>query len=291
MTGRNYERLTIEAFGRQLIESGDLDPVYIALHRAELEHGQLRRWLLAYWCLYHCGAASYLSECEGDDYWLALRDAAANVSCPLGPDSRWPRGHERRHWRGSAAMQSAVALGKTLGTPERFVLNIEETVKEVPAPYTHVQNQVESHIGFGPWIAFKVADMLDRLDILSVNFSEAGVFMFDDPKKAALMVWTHKAGLDIKAKPKDTPAAIHQVVEYLTKEFADLTAPPTHERPPGLQEVETVLCKWKSHMNGHYPLMNDTVEIGNGLAAWSGVSDTARTLLGLMPEVHREDKI
>ncbi|GAG17632.1 unnamed protein product, partial [marine sediment metagenome] len=37
-----------------------------------------------------------------------------------------------------------------------------------------------------------------------------------------------------------------------------------------LQEVETVLCKWKSHMNGCYPMGKDTREITEGLAPWAG---------------------
>ena len=34
---RNYPRLEIEPFGRHLIQSGDLDPIYIALARASFD--------------------------------------------------------------------------------------------------------------------------------------------------------------------------------------------------------------------------------------------------------------
>ena len=66
---RNYPRLDIETFGRHLITTGDLDPIYTALVRAEqggdFSVPQLCRWLLGYWCYYHAGVASFLSEKEG----------------------------------------------------------------------------------------------------------------------------------------------------------------------------------------------------------------------------------
>ena len=57
-----------------------------------------------------------------------------------------------------------------------------------------------------------------------------------------------------------------------------------YERPVGLQEVETILCKWKSHMNGHYPLNNDIMEIRHGLKDWLPVSALARAFYDAMPE-------
>lgn len=51
-----------------------------------------------------------------------------------------------------------------------------------------------------------------------------------------------------------------------------------------IQEVETVLCKWKSHMNGHYPLWNDIREINGGLEPWAGRCSAARAFLNHMPK-------
>jgi hypothetical protein len=137
---------------------------------------------------------------------------------------------------------------------------------------------------FGPWISFKVADMLDRLGIAPVNFDQAAVFMFDDPVKAALIFWRRKMGLPDNAKPKDQNDVINQVVSHLTEHFKDHTAPPLHERAVGLQEIETILCKWKSHLNGHYPKFNDIDEIREGLSSWAPHSETARSMLHAMPE-------
>lgn len=278
MAGRKYNRLAIEFFGRQLITSGDLDPVYIALfnmqQREDMNQDQLCRWLVAYWCFYHCGFASYASQYPGDDFWSVMFKAALNEEpSPLG--GRWPRSSERRHARGQQGFNMVHNLKHRYGKhPERMVKNLyNDQNSTVPIPYTTIADRVSTHTLFGPWISFKVCDMIDRVLGINVDFTEAAVFMFKDPVKAALMVWRKKQDLPDNAEPRDSQAAIHMVVEYLSETFKDLSAPPLSDRPIGLQEIETVLCKWKSHMNGHYPLLNDIDEIREGLVGWGKTAE------------------
>lgn len=284
MGKRNYERLDIETFGRHLITTGDLDPVYIALSEFD-DTDLLNRWLVAYWCFYHAGAASYLAEKTGKEFWEAMMVAAKNEE-PAPTGGRWPRGHERRHFRGKAATGATKLLwGKYFDKPEGMVMELlEPTHGKNKVDFLDISNAAQTWPLFGPWIGFKVADMLERIHSVPIDFTEAAVFMFKDPTKAALMLWRQKLDLDENAKPKDEAAAIHEVVEYLTKEFSDLNAPPHRDRPVGLQEVETVLCKWKSHMNGHYPLFNDIDEITAGCLEWEPHSEVARLFNHGMPE-------
>lgn len=86
----------------------------------------------------------------------------------------------------------------------------------------------------------------------------------------------------LKGKPK-REVILSQVTQYLESQFTDLKAPPLYDRPINIQEVEAVLCKWKSHMNGHYPLLNDITEIRDGLVPWMKVSQAARTFNFHMP--------
>ena len=125
--------------------------------------------------------------------------------------------------------------------------------------------------------------MVDRVIGAHVDFTHAAVFMFKDPVMAALMVWRNYHGLPDNARPKDRNAVIHEVVDHLTPMFQEFKAPPLYDRPVGLQEVETVLCKWKSHMNGHYPLFNDIIEIREGVEPWVDHSPLAAEFLGGMP--------
>lgn len=289
---RDYPRLPIEEFGRQLITSGDLDPVYIALHKMRrqeaIDREQLDRWLIAYWSFYHCGVASYLSKYEGPHFWHAMMVAAQNeptVLHPLGYEARWPRGSERRHFRGQQAVNAVTEMATKYPHPSSMILAIlGGTRATTHIPFRDIVSRVKTNRGFGDWISFKVADMLDRLDIVPVSFSQAEIFMYEEPTKAALMVWRDKHQVGPNATIKDPSGAITDVVEYLNDQFKDLKAPPTGDRSIGLQEVETVLCKWKSHLSGHYPLYNDIHEINHGIEPWSRVDETAACFLERMPK-------
>jgi hypothetical protein len=270
-----YDRLGIKTFGEHLLRSGDLDPIYLALPKVfDGDTDQLYRWLIAYWCFYHAGFASWASEKRGLDFWIALNEAAANV-LPAPTGDRYPRGHERRHARGGQGIKMVHDLANRYGAqPERMV----EYLVEAAPSYEGVANRAQEHTLFGPWISFKICDMLDRVLGEQVDFSEAAVFMFKDPVKAALTLWRETYNLPESAKPRDQHQVIHGVVEHLKEVFHDFKAPPLYDRPVGLQEIETILCKWKSHRNGHYPLMNDIVEIHEGLLPWARVSETAKTM-------------
>lgn len=269
-----------EEFGAELLRTDDLDPIYVALRKVKWPPNQIHRWLLAYWCFYSAGLACYASESVA--FWTTMMDAAKNESAsPLG--GRWPRGAERRHFRGAAAVDAVADLMAVYGrSPEDFVTDI---VSRAP-DFARIRAHVQAHQGFGPWISFKIADMLERCLDVPVCFDRAAVFMYRDPVKAAQMFYNccHQKPIEDEY-PKERIMAdiVPWTVERLTREFASFTAPPIHDRPVGLQEIETILCKWKSHVHGHYPIGKDTHEIRLSLMAWSETSRAARDFLGVMP--------
>lgn len=278
-------RLSVVEFGKHLFQTNDLDPVYVTLHSL-LNEGvwninQVSRWLVAYWCLYHCGAACYLSEREGEEFWSLLMAAARNEEKPPAGE-RWPRGHERRHFRGQQGIKAVSALHQRYTRPE---LMLEYVIGEGEnRQFKEVSERVQDHRGFGPWIGFKVCDMIDRVLGIPVSFEEAEVFMFTDPTEAAIRVWRIQTGYPDTARPKDVKATIHEVVNYLRNEFKEFKAPPRYERPVDLPEVETVLCKYKSFLNGHYPLFCDIDDITKGLGIWTPACVTAGQFSERMPK-------
>lgn len=286
---RNYERLSIEELGRQLIATNDLDPVYNALVGCRkgqaYDDPQLHRWLIGYWCFYSTGVASWMSERTGFEFWDSMAVAAENkAEAPVG--GRWPRGHERRHFRGQNAIESVYQLRLRYGKrPEDMVEGIIKSSTEEPIPMKVISERVQEHRGFGPWIGWKIADMVDRVLGISVDFSDSDVFMFKDPEKAAWMLWEATEG---KRYPPNTKfkreKVLGSVTQYLTQAFSDFRAPPFFDRPVNIQEVETVLCKWKSHMNGHYSLFTDIREIKEGLSPWVTLSSAARKFNSYLPE-------
>lgn len=278
-----YEKMSIEDFGKELLRSNDLDPVYVALLAVPWTRDRKYRWLVAYWCFYDCGVATWMSELEGQNFWEGMWAAAENeTESPIG--GRWKRAAERRHFRGRAATDGVAMLRMRYAQPEQMVYYIIGKDTGKIRTFKDIAARVKEHSAFGPWMAFKVADMLERVIGVSIDFDQAAIFMFKDPVKAVIMLWRAKTGYGQEAKPKSLTTTINQVVTWLTKEFGGFLAPPAGDRPVGLQEVETVLCKWKSHMNGHYPLGKDTREIRAGLAPWAEVSPNAAEFLAVMPE-------
>lgn len=254
--------MNIRDFGRELIRTGDLDPVYVAIHGAKLPRDQLRRLLIAYWCFYHLGAAAHISQYDGDAFWSAMYGAAANdVRPPVG--ARWPRASERRHFRGDAAVRAVRALAQE--TPEHWVRTLEPWHTEVD-----IMRMVQGWPLFGPWIAFKAADMMERVAGQRVEFSKDIGLMYAAPREGlALLVMD------------ETEERLNRKYRDLLRYFSKFPAPPGCDRPCGAQEVETILCKWKSHMNGRYEVGKDIAEVRHALIG--GWGSTATHLIRAAP--------
>lgn len=243
-------------FGEHLLETNDLDPVYVILWEAALPYEQLCKWLVAYWMFYHVGIASKLSESKF--FWKDVREALQGTNAP--------RGTERRHYRGDNAKQSYRKLRRIAdawceyrlkGEPEDL---IESLKSPGPIRLPEFMERVSLWDGFGPWISFKVADMMERLQLQKLIVEPADVMlMFDAPKKGAKLF----------AEEYDVEES--EVVPMLLEHFGHYYAPPTYDRMLGMQEVETILCKYKSHCNGKYQLSNDIHEVKKHLLRYARV--------------------
>lgn len=299
MSTRDYPRLPIEQFGEQLLLTNDLDPIYVALWKMQLPPERLKAWLVAYWCWYSAGVACWMSE-QGtvDRFWSAMRTAAANTD-PAPHGGRWERGKERRHARGKQGTKMVEDLLFKYPRPGTMVdwltqldLSESETILNASPekhldhlPYCVLQKRVMSHVLFGPWISYKVGDMIERLSLAPVVFQEEDA-MYEEPTKGAILAydsWAAEPGRILNADVKTPEFKVRHTLDRLSRHFEQFTAPPRMERPIGLQEIETILCKWKSHMGGHYPLGNDITEIRHGLKPWLSQSKTARQFLECMP--------
>lgn len=243
-------KLAIYEFGQQLLVKNDLDPVYVILYQAGFEREKLKKWLLAYWCFYHVGTASWITD--QPDYWKAMETAAGS--------KEWPRSSERRHFRGNNAIQS-VAYLKDKGVTRLFWPFT--TKSEVPVH--RVMAYVQEWVGFGPWIAFKVADMVERLGICKVSFDAGAMFLFDSPRKASEMLYEAERGEKAKSIEEAGTYAVNAILERLGESLA----PPSGNRRINVQEAETILCKWKSYLSGYYEIGEDIEAVKRVLLRFS----------------------
>lgn len=239
-------------WGRKLILTNDHDPLYVGLGRWNVKGSRLRRFMLAYWCCYSVGASWFISQQSGSRFWDLLETAAINEQpCPIG--GRWPRAHERRHWRGQKCVDSVLWLRDRFKHPEEAVLSLEgyKTLAQV--------NKAMDWPQFGPWIAFKAADMLERVLCADIEFEDSILTMYKDPKEGAEMC-AAILGLN---NPQE-------VADLMLSAYENIQAPGwlNSERPCNIQEVETVLCKWKSARKGHYFIGKDTRDHRVELTQW-----------------------
>lgn len=287
MTHKDFDINDPVAWGRRLIKTQDHDPVYTMLVEGlegyDIREDYLKRWLVAYWCLYHCGAASYIAEAEGMAFWVRLGRAASNDHPPhsTGPLSkgRWPRAHERRHWRGKKAEDCVDLLMRRYDTrPEDMVDYIFHNGRNLGGASTWGQDLAEvvsrvcEHHLFGPWIGFKIADMGERVLGARVRFPNDVWSLYRDPRDGAVLASNIIYGDGDHAQ---------EVVDLMLTQLKTELAPPYKDRVVNIQEVETVLCKWKSAWRKHYWIGKDILDIKRGMISWG---KTASILGRHLPE-------
>lgn len=259
--------LSIQEFGRQLIQTEDLDPIYSVIHRSEIVEPQLSRMLLAYWCFYHLGAAAHISEQSGDKFWITMMKAAQNTK-PAPDGGRWPRASERRYFRGPKCIAAVKHFAQRSTEYWMNSLMKFSTEKEL---INHVRAEWPL---FGPWIGFKIADMMERVVGHDLKFSHDIGLIYEAPRE----------GLDLYATMTEQEKVPREkLYNELMNHFSQYRAPPGRDRPCGVQEVETILCKWKSHMAGRYTVGKDILEVRHALSG--GWGRTADRLLRTAPEV------
>lgn len=275
---RDYQRLSPLEFAEHLLTSGDLDPVYIALNASGFDSGQKLRWLVAYIAFYHCGAASWLSERKGASFWEAMAVAAQNTDlAPTG--GRWPRGHERRHFRGHTADVAIAEWAAMHSEPETMMPAI---APERGMLVARVMTNAQRYYSVGSWLAFKIADLADACMDRQVNQSDVAPFLYKTPLDSLVAMFEQRAGCAVDG---DKRAAAVLQAAWLANELRKHTIPHKPCEPLDWFVIETIACKYASHLSGHYPLHNDIVDIASGLMDWAPVSQAAAQFMAAMPKM------
>lgn len=206
-----------------------------------MDKAQLNRWLLAYSMFYHVGISSMLAERE-DFYEACLEDF-----------DNYPRCEERRHFRGDKAKKALGRFFEARPEAHTYFWFYGELGNQPSTDFRSVIKRIQTYPMYGPWIAFKLADMGERCFGVPVDFSNCALYMYKEPM----------AGLNLAIKGDEkadiTEAELQEGIDYIAGALNRLgfKAPPWNDREIRLAEVETILCKWHSFTKGHYYVGKD----------------------------------
>lgn len=254
-------RLGCEDFGRALIESLDLDPEYVAIHEAvavgDIDRGEHARLLLSFWLFYHFGAAAYVAD-------IGTLSSACFWGRCLDPGV--PRFAARRYFRGPIVEKVVGYLQNRYGSPESAVNDLCRF-----EGYSELTRRIMEWPSFGPMVAFKAADMIEATGYAPVQGFTSDEF-YDAPREGARLY----------APQESTSAATRVLLDRLGPIFA----PPRYARWIGVQEAETIFCKWKSHLKGKYDIGRD-LEAMQGELQWREGTLAIKLGLGLKRALRR----
>lgn len=219
--------------------------------------------------------ACYLSQFEGGDFWDKMLLAAANTTPNPADGGRWPRGAERRHFRGEAALRAVKELAARYTCPESMLAVLVSGRMSVTA----VIERVKEHRLFGPWIAFKVADMLDAL-VEPVLQDDLAPFLYKTPADS---IRHHAPTLPLPPRPRTDLELLHDAMLWLCEQLADLYVPHKPTIHVDYFVIETVWCKHLSHIHGFYPLGKDSREVRESVDRWAKAAECADQFLSGLP--------
>lgn len=246
---------TFEEFARVDVYTGDIDPVYFAIHRARevFGHAWATRFAVAMLCYYHTGTAAVAADYEGEEFWDHLREIY-----PVAP-----RAAERRHWRGQQGLNSLQSMQAFAPDPTTFFGGFSHT-------YAANKKVCEKHLkGFGAYFILKICDYMDRcLDLPITSYAGLAENLPTLPAQAAELLYPGRT----------VPTAFALACNRL--EPLGLLAPPLFDRLIGPAEVETILCDWKRAKYGNHIIGDDVIDKRNSLR---GYGAKAERMIDLFP--------
>ncbi len=141
--------------------------------------------------------------------------------------------------------------------------------------FAEVRGRALKHRSVGEWMSFKCVDLVDGCLRRPVDQSDVRPFLYRAPREALLAMHAVRCG----AVEAGEDAVLLAELDYLRRELRGLEVPHKPGLPLDMFCLETVACKFASHLGGQYPLMKDTLEVGHGLAGWGASAEQFRGAL------------
>jgi hypothetical protein len=208
------------SFARELITTGELDPVYTMMYNARAEMGDdwVSRYCMHFLMFYAAEEAA--KAADQPDFWKYVKDNYDTCR----------RGSERRYFRGEAGRASIQSLDK-LGSPESV---FQELVQPLTLPKFRKRLAALGIKGFGDYFMLKWADYADKVFLAGINYEHLPFMLPSPPLKCFKTVWP-----DMYVK---------DAMDMVTGWISDLDDPFSGKQKCGYSEAETIACAIPSYL-------------------------------------------
>lgn len=208
--------MNILEFGDAKLLAEDVDPLYIALHQAQLPLSVRRRFTLAEVAYDDAGIAAQIASAPSKQFWERMAAAASEKK----------RGSPRRYFFPTVALSWIDWARGRYGTGEMAVASLA-------GMFADVKREMKPWNGWGPCAMFKLADMAERVCHNQIDFSAVGereICSNGQVKKG----WD-KAAASLHVKPSE-------LLDRLRAHNWATEAPPDYYRSLNAQEWESIVC-------------------------------------------------
>lgn len=239
-------------FSNQMLKTSDIDPVYPVLHELNLrtpaQYSEQALWLsflYVAWYNLPVGLTAYSKHPEPSEKILPKID------------NSWPTGIERRANRGGKVVfhiDSYLKAVNEYGNQHDYYtadMNMDATTeKELHENWRIVNQRLQLLYLNGRWAAYKHCEILRRVHGLPVLAPDMGNAFSSGPRAGLALFYGEIEG--------NSPAVIAQLDEQaLDLQFRMAGSGVEVD----IEELETLMCNWKSLVNGKYYIGHDIDEL------------------------------
>ncbi len=236
-------------FARELVTTGELDPIYTMAYRARDVKGDawVQRFLLYMLMFYDARGAAIAAE--ENDFWKYVREHYDTAV----------RGSERRYFRGVAGIASYTSL-QALGTPES-VFQIPFQARVLPEFSKALA--ARNIAGFGDYFMLKWADYAANVFLTGLDYKDLPRMLPGPPLKCVKSLFPDRSVLE----------GMIEIWSWIW----GMPDPFSGTKPCGLSEAETVACAIPSY------LIKKRYQMGDDIKKYRGQLKDFPELLELLP--------
>lgn len=246
-------------FAREHIASGDIDPVYPVLKHLirndppEAAHGRV----FAYLSYYSLASSESALAAGLHDWWKFSegREVARSYH-------RYPTGVERRALRGGYNMarhlESLADTVELYGCSWRRWLRRGVIENQPLLSWERMRVVATEPWGNGRWASYKTCEVLWKVLDYPLQATDMGNEFSSGPREGLAMV----LGSAPQGNTRDAVRKVDHVAEHLRARLEEELG-----HALGIEELETILCDWKSVRKGKYYVGHDIDMMLEGLSA------------------------